>query len=423
MKPGSNPTAVFLLVFLFSVFQPFACAAAADPPTAVIEKIPVELWPSFEDDEDLRLLTQAVSASIAYYERLPEDRLFSYGRDKYAAKTLAAGLRRFRAFLETGPGSAALNEFLRENGSLYAHRENGRPLAVLFTGYYEPMVRGRRKACEKFRYPVYGRPDDLVAVDLTTFAVKSSPQTLIGRIEGEKVVPYFQRSEIDAGVLEERARPIAWVSDPVALFFLHVQGSGKILLEDGRHINLRYDISNGLPYKSIGKYLIDKGKITAADMSMQKIAQYIRDHPGEEKEILQYNPRYIFFREGENGVRGCIGAPLTMGRSVALDQKASPSGSLLFIQSSKPVCDGSGNIEKWVGFSRFALNQDTGSAIVGPQRADLFWGNGEYAEIAAGHMKHPGRMYFLVIRPENEPAIGSHRRSGGLFQETGARRR
>ncbi len=416
MKPGSNSTAAFVLVFLFSVFQLFACAVAADLPTAGMEKIPAEQWPSFEDDEDLRLLAEAVSASIAYYERLPEDRVFSYGRDKYAAETLAAGLRRFRDFLETGPESAALNEFIGENGSLYAHRENGRPLEVLFTGYYEPMIRGSRKACETFRYPVYGRPDDLVTIDLTPFALKCSPQTLIGRIEDEKVVPYFNRSEIDAGVLEERASPIAWVSDPVALFFLQVQGSGKILLDDGRHINLHYDISNGLPYKSIGKYLIDKGKIAAADMSMQRIAQYIRNNPRKEKEILQYNPRYIFFREGENGVRGCIGAPLTMGRSVALDQAAFPPGSLLFINSSKPVCDGSGNIEKWVGFSRFALNQDTGSAIVGPQRADLFWGSGDYAETAAGHMKHSGRIYFLVIRPEEEPMIGSHRGSGGFFQ-------
>ncbi|MFO8112719.1 MAG: MltA domain-containing protein [Desulfosalsimonadaceae bacterium] len=403
MKTGSNPMAAFVLVFLFSVFHLFACPVAAESSTAGIEKIPAEHWPSFEDDEDLRLLAEAVSESIAYYERLPEDRVFTYGRERYAAETLAAGLRRFRAFLKTRPEPAAFNEFIRENGSLYAYRENSRQLEVLFTGYYEPMIPGSLKSCGKFRYPVYSRPDDLVTIDSSAFALKCSPKTLIGRIAGKKVVPYFNRSEIDAGVLEEKASPIAWVNDPVALFFLHVQGSGKILLEDGRHINLHYDISNGLPYKSIGKYLIDKGKIAAADMSMQKIAQYIRNNPREEKEILRYNPRYIFFREGENGVRGCLDAPLTGGRSVALDQEASPPGALLYIKSSKPVCDGSGDIEKWVDFSRFALNQDTGSAIAGPQRADLFWGSGDYAETAAGYMKHPGRVYFLVIHPEDEP--------------------
>ncbi len=401
MKPRNSPIANWVLAFLLSVFAPFVCAVAADSPAAGMEKIPAEQWPVFEDDEDLRLLVDAVSASIAYYERLPEERVFSYGSDPYKAGALAAGLRRFRDFLETGPDAARLNGFIKENGSLYAHRENGRQPKVLFTGYYEPLLDGSLKPRGKFRYPVYGRPADLLTIDLPAFDLACGPKPLIGRADGKKVVPYFTRSEIDAGVLDGRASPIAWVSDPVALFFLHVQGSGKIALEDGRLIHLRYDISNGLPYKSIGKYLINEGKVAAAEMSMQKIVHYLRNNPREAKQILQHNPRYIFFRKGEHGVRGCIDVPLTAGRSVALDQETSPPGSLLYIRSSKPVCDTFGNIEKWVDFSRFALNQDTGSAIVGPQRADLFWGSGDYAETAAGYMKHPGRMYFLVIRPGN----------------------
>ncbi len=371
---------------------------SADAAVAM-EKLPMEEWPDFDDDENLSLLADAISSSIVYYERLPGERALSYGRDVYRASDLAAGLRRFRDFLETNPGAWELNEFIRENGSIYAYRYMDRPVEVLFTGYFVPGIPGSRKPSERFGYPVYGRPDDLVEVHLSAFDLSCGPKTLIGRQHGKTVTPYFSRSEIDAGALDGRAHPIAWVSDPVALFFIHVQGSGTVHLEDGGLVHLHYAISNGLPYKSIGRYLIDKGKVAAAEMSMQKIAQYIRSNPEETDEILHYNPRYIFFAEGAHVARGCIDVPLTEGRSVALDQEAFPPGALLFIQSSKPADDGAGGIEKWVDFSRFALNQDTGSAIRGPRRADLFWGTGVEAETAAGHMQHPGRVYIVTIRP------------------------
>lgn len=399
MKSEIKRITVIVAVFFVLALNWFVFAIAADLSETAIEKIPAEKWPVFEDDEDLRLLADAVTASITYYERLPGEKAFLYGPDRYTARVLGAGLRRFRDFLDTGPEPAAIDEFIRENGSVYAHHESGRLVDILFTGYYEPGVSGSLTPSEQYPYPVYGRPDDLAVIQLSAFALQCGPKTLVGRYDGREVVPYFDRSEIDGGALKGRAAPIAWVSDPVSLFFLHVQGSGKVILEDGRRINLHYDTSNGLAYKSIGKYLIDGGKIAAPEMSMQKIAAYIRANPGETKEILHYNPRYIFFKTSEHGIRGCINVPLTSGRSVALDQGVSPPGALLFMESSKPVCNETGDIEKWIGFSRFGLNQDTGSAIRGAKRADLFWGSGDYAEIAAGHMKHPGRLYYITIRP------------------------
>jgi membrane-bound lytic murein transglycosylase A len=259
MRPKIRRISFFGAVLLFlgpALLMPLFLADAA----VAIEKLPMEEWPVFGDDGNLSLLADAVSSSIVYYERLPGERAFSFGSDVYRASDLAAGLRRFRDFLETCPGAGELDEFIRANGSVYAYREMDRPVEVLFTGYFVPGIPGSRKPSERFGHPVYGRPDDLVEVHLSAFDLSCGPKTLIGRQHGKTVTPYFSRREIDAGVLDGRADPIAWVSDPVALFFLHVQGSGTVHLEDGGLVHLHYAISNGLPYKSIGRYLIDKGK-------------------------------------------------------------------------------------------------------------------------------------------------------------------
>ncbi len=403
MQPGIKRIIGFFILFLFWGYTPFIWIFPGDA-AAAMEKIDAGGWPVFDDDADFADLADAVSASIGYFERFDGEKTFLYGGDRYSAKILAQGLRRFLAFLETEPASRELSAFIRENGSVYAHRENGRQVTVLFTGYFEPEVSGRTDPCDQFRYPVYARPDDLVTVNLSAFGLKVDQNTIVGRHAGREVVPYFSRSEIEAGAIHESAEVIAWVDDPVALFFLHIQGSGRIVFENGRQINVHYDASNGRPYKSIGRYLIDAGKIAASDMSMQAIADYLRSHPEEQETILHHNPRYVFFKTGDRGVQGCLSVPLTPGRSVALDQGVAPPGALMFIESRKPVCDPKGRpncqIVKWVDFSRFALNQDTGSAIRGPGRADLFWGSGAYAETAAGHMQHTGRTFFIVIHPE-----------------------
>jgi len=394
--------AAFAVCFsLFVLTPPHSVFASAF--SSALEKIDPGDLPLFEDDGDLRHLAEAVSASVSYYERLPAEKIILYGKDGYTAAGIAEGLRRFADFLETRPSDSQLADFIRKNGSVYAHRQDDQAVRVLFTGYYEPALEGRREPCDTFRYPVYGRPDDLAEIRLSRFGIRdeaAASRPLIGRFDGRQVVPYFRRSEIDAGALEGRARPIVWVSDPVALFFLHVQGSGRVVLKDGRSVNLHFEASNGLPYKSIGRYLVDTGRIDADAVSMQSIAEYIRENPDEKTEILHHNPRYIFFSEAGHGVRGCIGVPLTAGRSVALDQKMFPPGSLMFIDTEKPVVNDAGEIDAWVGFSRFALNQDTGSAIRGIRRADFFWGSGAFAETAAGHMQHPGRMYFIAIHPK-----------------------
>jgi len=173
-----------------------------------------------------------------------------------------------------------------------------------------------------------------------------------------------------------------------------------IKLPSGEIIRVGYSASNGHPYKSIGRYMIDNGYITADNLSLQTIRSYIKKNPDIKNKVLNYNPSYVFFRLLDGGPLGNIGVPLTPGRSLAVDDRLFPKGALVYIRCQKPVIGKDGNITGWVPFSRFLLNQDTGGVIKGTGRADIFWGSDPYAELAAGNLKHKGEMYFLVKKPD-----------------------
>ena len=274
---------------------------------------------------------------------------------------------------------------------------------VLFTGYFEPILYGLNEKSPAYQYPVYARPEDIVSVDLSRFSKKYKGDTIVGRVTDYKVIPYYDRKAIDSqGALDGKAKALAWVSNPVDPFFLQIQGSGKIYLDTGEVLNVHYHMANGHPYRSIGKLLIDENKIPREKMSMQAIRSYLSGHPDEIEEILNYNPSYIFFKTEKEAPIGYIEVKLTPGRSVALDRRIFPHGALGFIEAQKPLIDGSKKIHEWIDCSRFVLNQDTGGAIRGPGRADLFWGNGPYAEIAAGHLRHHGNLYLMVLKPKDE---------------------
>ena len=176
--------------------------------------------------------------------------------------------------------------------------------------------------------------------------------------------------------------------------------SSPFYLDNGKIIDVHYHATNGRPYRSIGKLLIDKEKILRSEMSMQKIRAYLRDHPEEVEDVLNYNPSYVFLKVEEDGPLGYLEVKLTPGRSIALDRRIFPLAGLAFIETQKPLINGDGKIYEWTELSRFVLNHDTGGAIRGPGRADLFWGNGTYAEIAAGYMQHTGQLYFLILKPD-----------------------
>lgn len=358
-------------------------------------------YPGFTDDLGYDGLAHSIRQSIDYLHNLSPETVFRFDQDQYIASHMIRSLEHFLEFVSTNPSDKELKKFIRANYRVYRSVGNGWRKEVLFTGYYEPFLQGSRQRTDEFRYPILARPDDIVTIDLSAFSAKYDGEKIIGRYTENTVVPYYDRREIEQqGALEGKAEVLAWLQDPVDLFFLQIQGSGRIFLDSGQIINVHYHDTNGKPYRSIGKLLIEQNKIPRSEMSMQKIRAYLREHPEEVNDILNHNPSYVFFKTEVEGPLGFLEVKLTPGRSIAVDRRLFPLPALAFIKTQKPIIDGTGQITRWIDFSRFVMSQDTGGAIRGADRSDLFWGNGMYAEVAAGHMQHKGQLYFLVLKPE-----------------------
>lgn len=408
--PARRPTGLVLAVLI--AFLLAGCPAPPKPPPgpSAVEAAPSLVridpsdYPNFADDLEFESLEQAIAQSIGYLQSIPASREFAFGRDRYTSDHILLSLRRFQALLRGRPSASDLQKYIHAFYRVYQSVGRDLQREVLFTGYYEPLLIGRRSVSPEYRHPIYARPDDLLTIDLRAFSEKYAGEKLIGRIEANSVVPYYDRRDIaEGGALYGKAPVLAWVNDPIDIFFLQVQGSGKVLLEDGRVLTLGYDTSNGRPYRSVGQLLIEEGRVSREEMSMQRIRAYLNENPNEIPRVLSYNPSYIFFKITPDGPLGSLNAKLTPGRSIALDRTAFPPAALCFVETQKPLIDGQGRITSWTALRRFTLNQDTGGAIKGPGRADLFWGSGPHAETAAGHLKHPGKLYFLVLRPETSP--------------------
>jgi membrane-bound lytic murein transglycosylase A len=367
----------------------------------VMERISSRSYPEFTDDMMFDGLEHSLQKSLEYLQKIPIDREFAFGGDRYTTEHMIRSIQAFLDFLQNRPDADEMKTFIRSNYLVYRSIGRDGRGEVLYTGYYEPHLRGSLYRSEANRFPIYARPPDLIKIDLSLFKEKYEGETIIARLTDQEVLPYYDRREIESdGVLKGNTEVLAWVEDPVDIFFLQIQGSGKIYLNNGEVLNVHYHTSNGRPYRSIGKLLIDRKKITVEEMSMQKIREYLNNNPDEMEAVFNYNPSYVFFKLEAEGPLGNINVKLTPGRSIALDWRIFPKAALCFIQTEKPFVDGAGQIQSWQPFSRFVLNQDTGGAIRGAGRADIFWGNGPYAEIAAGHLKHTGYLYFLVLKPE-----------------------
>jgi membrane-bound lytic murein transglycosylase A len=295
--------------------------------------------------------------------------------------------------------AAAIRAFVASSFDAYRVRAvapDGRPAdgrdSGLVTGYYEPLLRGSRRASQKFRVPIYRVPDDLVAVDLASVHPELAGLRLRGRLQGKKLVPYPSRGEIDAsGAL--RGHELLWVDDPVDAFFLHVQGSGRVQLDDGRIVRLGYADSNGHPYRSIGRWLVDRGELTIEQASMQGIKAWAARNPQRLRTLLEQNPSFVFFRElplgdATAGPHGALGVPLTPGASLAVDPRFIPLGAPVVLSSTDPSTG--------APFTRPMVAQDTGTAIRGPLRFDYFWGFGAEAGDKAGRQKHEASAWLLT---------------------------
>jgi membrane-bound lytic murein transglycosylase A len=398
--PRLRPALWILAAALLAACAPIRRPLPAEKISALVRLSPHQ-YPDFCDRFSYDNLPQAVAKSLDYLNQKPPHTVFQFGEDHYSVRHLIRSLTGFRDFITTRPSCRQLQAFIEKNYLVY--RAAGSPDGgeVLFTGYYEPFLNGSLTRTARYRYPVYARPDNLVSIDLSLFSDEFKGKRIIGRYAGRTVVPYDDRRQIEENPdFARQARPLAWVDNRIDLFFLQIQGSGKIYLDNGKIINVHYDTGNGQPYRSIGKLLISQQKIDPTDMSMQSIRHYLKAHPGQIPAILQHNPSYVFFKLEDKGPIGSLGVELTPARSMATDRTLFPPAAIGFVQTQIPLIDGDCQIRDWMNFSGFVLNQDTGGAIKGAGRVDLFWGNGPYAETAAGYMQHTGQLYFIVLKPD-----------------------
>ena len=262
----------------------------------------------------------------------------------------------------------------------------------LFTGYYEAELDGSWQPSERYRVPIHARPGDLVTAELGKFRKDLKGKHIVGRVSKGRLVPYDTRAEIAAGGLSGRASELLWVDDPIDAFFLHIQGSGRVRMTDGRIVRVGYAGKNGRPYVAIGRNLIARGEIAREHMSMQAIRDWLRRHPAEGRALMAKNPSYVFFRivEGEGPI-GAEGVPLTPGRSLAVDRRHISLGLPVWLDTTYPSTPPH-------PLRRLVVAQDTGGVIKGAVRGDLFWGFGDEAAAWAGHMKQTGRYFVLLPR-------------------------
>ena len=385
-----------LRVFAVAVCVALVGCATRTPPAVEnpLRVVPPRAWPELVDDSDRAGLDAAMHHSLTYFDALPEDTVLSFGVEERTAAELAAGVRRFQHLVRDNPDSRRLTQALKKEFILLRSVGRDGRGEVLYTGYYEPLVEARRNPEPPFEHPVYGIPDDLVTVDVEAFGLSKPPRAVVGRVEEHQLVPYADRREIDFGPgLRSPAAVLGYLSDPVDVFFLQVQGSGTLVFPDATRLRAGYAVSNGREYRSIGKLLIDDGLVPREEMSMQAIRAYLAAHPEELERVFAFNPSYVFFRplETDDGPLGCYGVPVTVGRSIATDRRLFPAPVIAWIEGTMPGPDGTQQ-----RFSRFVLNQDTGGSIRGPGRVDLFIGGGDEAAEIAGRMNNPGRLYLFL---------------------------
>ncbi len=332
------------------------------------------------------------------------------GLDRMAARTGMLGVSGadLAALCKTArtiaPTAAAAKAFFETNFVPVQLEEPG-----FVTGYFEPAISGSRVRTERFSVPIYGKPDDLVAIDADRHAAARkaglSEDTAFARLKDDGgLAAYPDRATIEAGALAGRGLEIAWVESPLDAFFIHIQGSARIRLPDGGLMRLAYAAKSGHPYTAIGGILISRGEISREAMSMETLRAWLEANPAEAGALMAQNRSFIFFREIEadedRGPVGAAGVSLSAGRSLAVDKRLHAFGTPIFVEADLPKRAGG-------SFSRLMIAQDTGSAIVGPARGDIFFGTGAEAGQIAGEIRHAAR--FTVLAPRGSDLARSAR--------------
>ncbi len=254
----------------------------------------------------------------------------------------------------------------------------------LITGYYEPILNGSLKKTKKFKYAIYKTPSNLITVDVREFP-QLKGMRIRGKVVGNRLVKYPERKDIEK---ERELKPICYVDNKVDLFFMHIQGSGKVKLQNGKMLNINYASQNGRGYYAIGKALIKKKILKKSEVSLQSIKKWLQDNPNKADEILNLNKSYIFFEEGDKGATGALGIELVANRNIAVDRRYIPLGLPVFIQTKNPITKDDIN--------QLMIAADVGGAIKGKIRADFYFGSGQEAGALAGKMKEKGTLIVLL---------------------------
>ncbi len=347
-------------------------------------------WPTAAQADALAAFRKSCDALLA----LPEGASVGHGP---AAGRAADWHDACRAAGKTGEmDDRAARAFFERHFRPFALLADGRAEG-LFTGYYTPEIAAARQRGNGYDVPVLGRPADLVSVDLGAFRDDLAGRHLAGRVEDGRLVPYASRSEIEAGA-PGSAPVLLWARDPVALFFLQIQGSGRARLPDGGVLRLAYAGRNGHPYTALGRLMVEEGILTRDAVSAPAIARWLRANPTDGAELMRRNAAYVFFRieaQDDEGPRGAQGVALTAGRSLAVDTAHVPLGAPVWLSTLQPdPATDPGKARQ--PLRRLMVAQDRGSAIRGAVRGDVFFGAGEAAALRAGHMAEPGRMWILL---------------------------
>lgn len=348
--------------------------------------------PDFTDAcHDLSNLKMAIDNSLNYLQKHSSKQFFPYGDIQH--KQAEDSLKAFAQLIDSGYRGAQLNALIRERFDVYTSVGCDGEGTVLFTGYYTPIFDGSKESSERFQYPLYSQPEDLV---------KSPEGITIGRRMGDTIVPYPPRTDIESsGIL--KGKEIMWLGDPFEVYIVQVQGSAKIRQPDGSLMGVGYAANNGHEYKSVAQQMVVDGKISQDQLSLSKMIAYFKDYPDEISEYTSLNPRFVFFRIEDGPPRGSINEPVTALRTIATDKSIYPRACLAFFSTILPREIGSDVFQE--PHMGFALDQDTGGAIRAPGRCDVYMGQGDSAGRLAGQTYREGRLYYLFIKSEYQSSI------------------
>ena len=371
----------YLCLFLCFVFA--ACSVQKEPETpegVSLQKVSFSDLQGFEQD-DFDLFSKAYASSCTAVQNNPS--VLQTAAVQINAKAYFNACRKFEQ-LKT-KDKETLHAFIKTNFTPYAVLSNGSPEGK-FTAYYEAEIHASKTKHGPYQYPIYGKPKDLIELNLKDFGADLPNKRILGRIQNGKLTPYYTRAEIEKNGVD--APVILWGDDKVDIFLMQIQGSAVALLDDGSSVRVSYADNNGHAFVGIGSLLLKKGLLKKGEASMDKIRDWLKKNPQIADANMLENPRFIFHRISDAaGPIGALGVPLTAGRSMAVDKNFIPLGAILWLETTNP----SGN-----PLQKAIAAQDIGAAITGPVRGDYFWGHGEEALLQAGKMSASGKFYVLM---------------------------